>query len=167
MTEQQAGAHEHPPLNYARASLADAQEAFHFTEQLTAEDRTVFVPFHDSAELAAIIADTDHELYLVTHGRRLVAMIAFEKRENGEVYIGPLIVHPNARGAGIAEAAIGEIMRRSRGTIFSLHVHKDNFRARHIYETLGFQYETGMPPVRAPFAPTRPEFYLMRKQPAS
>ena len=73
----------------------------------------------------------------------LQAVFLYEKNDNGNIYIGGLVVSPRFQGQGIAREAMIIVLEKFKDVKrIDLVTHPDNIGAVNLYQSLGFIAES-------------------------
>ena len=83
------------------------------------------------------------EVYLIEKNNVVAGSILYEKNDNGNIYIGGLVVSPRFQGQGIAREAMTLALEKFKDVKrIDLVTHPDNIRAINLYQSLGFITES-------------------------
>ena len=83
------------------------------------------------------------EVYLIEKNNVVAGSILYEKNNNGNIYIGGLVVSPRFQGQGIAREAMTLALEKFKDVKrIDLVTHPDNIRAINLYQSLGFITES-------------------------
>ena len=83
------------------------------------------------------------EVYLIEKNNVVAGSILYEKNDNGNIYIGGLVVSPRFQGQGIAREAMTLVLEKFKDVKrIDLVTHPDNIRAINLYQSLGFIAES-------------------------
>lgn len=96
-----------------------------------------------SADLPALLAKPEAQAFVLVGTDGEVAGFAqFWRRDTQRVHLGRIIVSPTARGLGygriLCEQLIQQAVKATALPFISLRVYRDNARALHLYQQLGF-----------------------------
>lgn len=83
------------------------------------------------------------EVYLIEKNNVVAGSILYEKNDNGNIYIGGLVVSPHFQGQGVAREAMMIVLEKFKDVKrIDLVTHPDNIRAVNLYQSLGFIAES-------------------------
>lgn len=83
------------------------------------------------------------EVYLIKKNNIVAGSLLYEKNDNGNIYIGGLVINPRFQGQGIARKAMRVVLEKFKDVKrIDLVTHPDNIRAINLYQSLGFVAES-------------------------
>ena len=82
-------------------------------------------------------------VYLIEKDNVVAGSLLYEKKDNGDIYLGGLVINPRFQGQGIAREAMTFVLEEFRDVKrIDLVTHPDNIKAIALYQSLGFAIES-------------------------